>query len=67
MRTSILTFEDRARARLCDVARHASLKATDDELKAIHKVVAAVNAGLLSRRDAHKALAALQTAQQRAA
>jgi hypothetical protein len=61
MRTSVTTFDSRARQRFHALAYHARYHArTDAEAVEVDRVVAAVRAGALCARDGHAALSALR-------
>ena len=67
MRTSVITFNTRARQRFLSVAQQAMLHARPGEAARIDQVINAVDEGHVTVRDAHAALSALRTDQQQAA
>jgi hypothetical protein len=68
MRTSVIHFEVRARQRFASLAVQCALHARSGrEAAQIDQVIAAVDDAALTISEAHAALAALQTDQQRAA
>jgi hypothetical protein len=68
MRTSVVTFDSRARERLAHLAKQASRHArTDEEAGQVARVCAAVRAGHITVRDGHAALVALRRDQRAAA
>jgi hypothetical protein len=63
-RTSIITFDTRARERLGNLAAHVRLHAaTDTEAHDVIALVEAVKLGQVTVADAHATLAGLRTAQ----
>jgi hypothetical protein len=67
MRTSIVTFDTRARQRFFSVAQQAMLHARDGDASMVERVLEAVEAGHIAVRDGHAALASLRRDQQTAA
>jgi hypothetical protein len=64
MRTSVTTFDERARQRFHALAYHARYHArTDTEAVEVERVVAAVRLGAVCARDGHAALSALRREQ----
>jgi len=66
MRTSVITFDTRARQRFYSVCQQAMLHARPGEAHQIDRVIEAVEAGHLHVRDAHASLASLRRDQQAA-
>jgi hypothetical protein len=68
MRTSVTTFDSRARERFHTLAYHARFHArTPAEAHEIDRVVTAVRLGALCAREGHAALSTLRRDQQQAA
>jgi hypothetical protein len=63
MRTSVLSFNERARQRLQRLAFHASLHASDQEIATVERLCDAVRLGEVTPHDAYKALTGLRRAQ----
>jgi hypothetical protein len=67
MRTSVTTFDERARQRFRVLAYHARYHARDgSEMVEVERVAALVRAGHITVRDGHAALANLRRDQQAA-
>jgi hypothetical protein len=66
MRTSVTTFDERARQRFGVLAYHARYHARPGEKHQIDRLVALVRAGHITVRDGHAALANLRRDQQAA-
>lgn len=65
MRTSVITFEDRARQRFLRLAWHVRLHARDDsEARGIDQLCTAVREGTVTVADGHAVLGNLQCEQQ---
>lgn len=67
MRTSVITFDTRARQRFYSLAQQTAYHARPGEARRIDVLVAAVEAGQVTVRDGHAALASLRRDQQQAA